>query len=71
MDAGYIDEKGFLYVMARADDVINVAGHRISTSALEEIVLEHPDLCDAAVVGVHHKRKGQVPLCLYVIKKGA
>lgn len=68
MDAGYIDEYGYIYVTARDDDVINVAGHRISTSALEDVVLSHSDVADAAVVGVPEFTKGEVPLCLFVIK---
>jgi len=70
MDAGYIDEAGRVFVMARDDDVINVAGHRISTSALEEALLEHEDVTDAAVVGVPDSLKGQIPLALYVTKPG-
>ncbi|XP_058806481.1 acyl-CoA synthetase short-chain family member 3, mitochondrial isoform X2 [Phymastichus coffea] len=66
MDAGYIDEHGYVYVTARDDDVINVAGHRLSTSALEDVVLGHPDVVDAAVVGVPEPTKGEIPLCLYV-----
>lgn len=69
MDAGYRDECGYIYVTARDDDVINVAGHRISTSALEDIALKHPDVTDAAVVGVPEPTKGEIPLCLYVLKK--
>ncbi|EFA12019.1 Acetyl-coenzyme A synthetase-like Protein [Tribolium castaneum] len=71
MDAGYKDEYGYIYVTARDDDVINVAGHRISTSALEDVVLAHPDIADATVVGVPEHTKGEVPLCLYVIKRNA
>ncbi|XP_012277149.1 acyl-CoA synthetase short-chain family member 3, mitochondrial [Orussus abietinus] len=70
MDAGYIDEFGYVYVTARDDDVINVAGHRLSTSALEDVVLGHPDIVDAAVVGVPEYTKGEIPLCLYVLKEG-
>lgn len=70
MDAGYKDEYGYVYVTARDDDVINVAGHRISTSALEDVALKHPDIADAAVVGVPEHTKGEVPLCLYIKKKG-
>ncbi|XP_043485639.1 acyl-CoA synthetase short-chain family member 3, mitochondrial [Polistes fuscatus] len=66
MDAGYIDEYGYVYVTSRDDDIINVAGHRLSTSALEDIILAHPDVADAAVVGVPDLTKGEVPLCLYV-----
>ncbi|KAK2585890.1 hypothetical protein KPH14_010478 [Odynerus spinipes] len=66
MDAGYVDECGYVYVMTRDDDIINVAGHRLSTAALEDIVLAHPDIVDAAVIGVPDRTKGEVPLCLYV-----
>lgn len=71
MDAGYIDEFGYVYVTARDDDVINVAGHRLSTAALEDVCLSHPDIADAAVIGVPESTKGEVPLCLYVPKKNA
>lgn len=70
MDVGYKDEFGYVYVMARDDDVINVAGHRLSTSALEDVVLAHPDIVDAAVVGVPDPTKGEIPLCLYIMKEG-
>uniref|UniRef100_A0A1B0FND6 Acyl-CoA synthetase short-chain family member 3, mitochondrial n=1 Tax=Glossina morsitans morsitans TaxID=37546 RepID=A0A1B0FND6_GLOMM len=66
MDAGYKDENGYIYVTARDDDIINVAGHRISTSSLEDAVLRHSDVMDAAVFGVPEPTKGQVPLCLFV-----
>lgn len=68
MDAGYKDEFGYVYVTARDDDVINVSGHRLSTAALEDVVLSHPDLADATVVGVPECTKGEIPLCLYVVK---
>lgn len=68
MDAGYKDENGYVYITARDDDIINVAGHRISTMALEDAVLRHPDVADAAVFGVPEPTKGEVPLCLYIIK---
>ncbi|CAH1121685.1 unnamed protein product [Ceutorhynchus assimilis] len=71
MDAGYIDENGLVYVTARADDVINVAGHRLSTLAIEDIILSHPDICNACVVSVPDKIKNEVPLCLFVAKKDA
>ncbi|XP_014469725.1 PREDICTED: acyl-CoA synthetase short-chain family member 3, mitochondrial isoform X2 [Dinoponera quadriceps] len=71
MDAGYIDELGHVYVTARDDDIINVAGHRISTAALEDIILAHADVVDAAVVGVPDHTKGEVPLCLYVKRHDA
>ena len=67
MDAGVRDpSSGDIMVMSREDDVINVAGHRLSTSAIEEIVLNHPDVVDAAVVGVPDAVKGQLPLILYI-----
>lgn len=69
MDAGFVDEKGFVFVTARDDDVINVAGHRISTASLEDTVMRHPDVADAAVFGVPESTKGEVPLCLYVTTK--
>lgn len=70
MDAGYKDENGYIFVTARDDDVINVAGHRISTSSLEDAVLRHNDIADAAVFGVPEHTKGEIPVCLYVIKNG-
>ncbi len=66
-DAGMIDEDGYLYIMARTDDVINVAGHRLSTGAMEEVLAGHPDVAECAVIGVSDQLKGQVPvgfLCL-------
>lgn len=69
MDAGFLDENGFVFVTARDDDVINVAGHRISTASLEDTVMRHPDVADAAVFGVPESTKGEVPLCLYVTTK--
>ena len=66
-DAGTIDEEGYLYIMARTDDVINVAGHRLSTGAMEEVLAGHPDVAECAVVGVTDQLKGQLPvgfLCL-------
>lgn len=69
MDAGVKDENGYIKVLAREDDVINVAGHRLSTSALEEAVMRHPDVADSAVVGVMDKLRGQVPLAL-VVRRG-
>lgn len=71
MDAGYIDEFGHVYVTARDDDIINVAGHRISTAALEDIIFTHPDVVDVAVVGVPDHTKGEVPLCLYIKRNGS
>lgn len=68
MDAGYKDENGYIFVTARDDDVINVAGHRISTNSLEDAVLRHPDVSDVAVFGVPEPTKGEVPCCLYITK---
>ncbi|XP_062414398.1 LOW QUALITY PROTEIN: acyl-CoA synthetase short-chain family member 3, mitochondrial [Pungitius pungitius] len=70
MDAGFVDEEGFLYIMSRSDDVINVAGHRLSAGALEESVLQHPAIGDCAVVGLEDALKGVVPLALCVLKNG-
>ncbi|XP_063074247.1 acyl-CoA synthetase short-chain family member 3, mitochondrial-like, partial [Engraulis encrasicolus] len=68
MDAGFVDEEGFLYIMSRSDDVINVAGHRLSSGALEEAVLLHAGVADCAVVGVEDSLKGHVPLALCVLR---
>ncbi|XP_074395767.1 acyl-CoA synthetase short-chain family member 3, mitochondrial isoform X2 [Zonotrichia albicollis] len=70
MDAGYMDETGYLYVLSRADDVINVAGHRISAGAIEECILFHPAVADCAVVGQEDPLKGHVPFALCVLKQG-
>uniref|UniRef100_A0A667ZXZ9 Acyl-CoA synthetase short-chain family member 3, mitochondrial n=1 Tax=Myripristis murdjan TaxID=586833 RepID=A0A667ZXZ9_9TELE len=70
MDAGFVDDEGFLYIMSRSDDVINVAGHRLSAGALEESVLQHPGVVDCAVVGLEDALKGHVPLALCVLKNG-
>ncbi|XP_007440498.1 acyl-CoA synthetase short-chain family member 3, mitochondrial [Python bivittatus] len=70
MDAGYMDEEGYLYVMSRVDDVINVAGHRISAGAIEEAVLSHMAVADCAVVGQEDSLKGHVPLALCVLRNG-
>ncbi|MGI9309511.1 MAG: propionyl-CoA synthetase [Gammaproteobacteria bacterium] len=67
-DAGYKDEDGYLYVMSRTDDVINVAGHRLSTGALEEVLAHHPDVAECAVTGIKDKLKGQVPLGFLCLK---
>lgn len=69
-DAGYIDDNGYVYVMARTDDVINVAGHRLSTGALEEVLAAHPDVAECAVIGVADALKGQLPLGLVVLNSG-
>ncbi len=69
-DAGMIDADGYVYVMARTDDIINVAGHRLSTGALEEVLAGHRDVAECAVVGVADELKGQVPLGLVVLRAG-
>jgi propionyl-CoA synthetase len=69
-DAGMIDEDGYVYVMARTDDIINVAGHRLSTGAMEEVLASHPDVAECAVIGVGDSIKGQVPLGFLVLKAG-
>jgi len=69
-DAGYIDEDGYLWIMSRTDDIINVAGHRLSTGALEEVLAGHADVAECAVIGVADQLKGEVPLGLVVLKKG-
>lgn len=68
MDAGYIDKEGLIYVTARDDDVINVAGHRLSTLAIENIILSHPDVGDACVVSVPDDIKNEIPFCFFVMK---
>jgi propionyl-CoA synthetase len=69
-DAGMIDADGYVYVMARTDDIINVAGHRLSTGAIEEVLAAHPDVAECAVVGVADALKGQVPIGLVVLRAG-
>ncbi|KGJ18269.1 propionyl-CoA synthetase [Paracoccus sanguinis] len=69
-DAGMLDEDGYLYIMARTDDVINVAGHRLSTGAMEEVLSSHPAVAECAVIGVADSLKGQMPLGFLVLKKG-
>jgi propionyl-CoA synthetase len=69
-DAGMIDEDGYLYIMARTDDVINVAGHRLSTGAMEEVLASHPDVAECAVIGAGDALKGQVPVGFLCLTKG-
>ena len=69
-DAGFIDEDGYIYIMSRTDDIINVAGHRLSTGGMEEVLSAHPDVAECAVVGVADQLKGQVPLGFVVLKSG-
>ena len=69
-DAGIIDEDGYVFIMARTDDIINVAGHRLSTGAMEEVIASHPDIAECAVVGKADALKGQMPLGFYVTNDG-
>jgi len=69
-DAGMIDEDGYIYVMSRTDDIINVAGHRLSTGAMEEVLAGHPDVAECAVLGVEDALKGQMPVGLLVLNAG-
>jgi len=69
-DAGYIDEDGYVFVMSRTDDVINVAGHRLSTGAIEEVLASHPDVAECAVLGVNDALKGELPLGCLVLNSG-
>jgi propionyl-CoA synthetase len=69
-DAGYMDEDGYLYIMSRTDDIINVAGHRLSTGAMEEILASHPNVAECAVLGIADDLKGQIPLGFIVLKSG-
>src|SRR5438552_16567709 len=69
-DAGYKDSDGYVYIMSRVDDIINVAGHRLSTGAMEEVLAGHPDVAECAVVGVADELKGEVPLGFVVTKAG-
>ncbi|MDY6858623.1 MAG: AMP-binding protein, partial [Pseudomonadota bacterium] len=70
-DAGYLDDDGYLYIMARTDDVINVAGHRLSTGAMEEVLAAHPDVAECAVIGVADALKGQLPLGFLCLNAGS
>ncbi|MEJ2641544.1 MAG: propionyl-CoA synthetase [Desulfosarcinaceae bacterium] len=69
-DAGFIDEEGYAFVMTRTDDIINVAGHRLSTGAMEEVLADHPDVAECAVLGVDDQLKGQVPVGFLVLNAG-
>jgi propionyl-CoA synthetase len=69
-DGGRVDEDGYMFIMGRVDDVINVAGHRLSTGRMEDVLAQHPDVAECAVVGIADELKGQVPLGLVVIKAG-
>tara|TARA_Y100001970_G_scaffold3191_1_gene3718 strand:+ start:905 stop:2776 length:1872 start_codon:yes stop_codon:yes gene_type:complete len=70
-DAGYIDEEGYIWVMSRTDDIINCAGHRLSTGAMEEVLSKHENIAECAVVGIYDELKGQVPMGFIVINTGA
>ena len=69
-DAGHIDEDGYVLIMSRTDDIINVAGHRLSTGSIEEVLAEHKDVAECAVIGIADKLKGQVPIGLVSLKTG-
>ncbi len=69
-DEGYMDEDGYVFIMGRVDDVINVAGHRLSTGAMEEVIAQHPDVAECAVFGAEDSFKGQLPVGLVVLKAG-
>ncbi len=69
-DAGHIDEDGYIWIMSRTDDIINVAGHRLSTGAIEEVLSEHQSVAECAVLGIADKLKGQLPIGLVVLKTG-
>jgi propionyl-CoA synthetase len=69
-DAGFMDEDGYLYIMARTDDIINVAGHRLSTGGMEEVLAGHPSVAETAVIGIADQLKGQVPVGFVVLKSG-
>src|ERR671911_952010 len=69
-DSGYLDEDGYVYVMGRTDDIINVAGHRLSTGGMEEVLASHPAVAECAVIGVKDELKGEVPCGFVVLKSG-
>ncbi|MCB1423279.1 MAG: AMP-binding protein, partial [Nitratireductor sp.] len=69
-DAGIIDEDGYLFIMARTDDIINVAGHRLSTGGMEEVIAAHKDVAECAVIGVADKLKGQMPVGFCILNAG-
>src|SRR4029453_4488383 len=69
-DAGYKDEDGYIYVMSRTDDIINVSGHRLSTRGMEEVLASHADVAECAVLGIKDDLKGEVPCGFIVLKAG-
>lgn len=70
-DGGHVDDDGCLYVMGPTDDVINVAGHRLSTGSMEEVLATHPDVAECAVIGIPDELRGEVPMGFVVLKAGA
>ena len=69
-DGGYIDEDGYVFITGRIDDIINVAGHRLSTAKMEEVVASHPAVAECAVIGIEDQMKGQIPVGFVVLKSG-
>ncbi|WP_353570810.1 propionyl-CoA synthetase [Candidatus Albibeggiatoa sp. nov. BB20] len=69
-DAGYVDDNGYIWIMSRVDDIINVAGHRLSTGGMEEVLASHPDVAECAVIGTQDTLKGEIPLGMVVLKSG-
>ena len=69
-DAGHIDDDGYVWIMSRTDDIINVAGHRLSTGAIEEVLSEHQSVAECAVIGIKDQLKGQIPVGLIALKAG-
>ena len=69
-DAGHIDEDGYIWIMSRTDDIINVAGHRLSTGAIEEVLSENQSVAECAVIGIKDQLKGQIPIGLVALKAG-
>ena len=69
-DAGFVDSDGYLFIMARTDGIINVAGHRLSTGAMEEVIAGHKDVAECAVIGIADKLKGQMPVGFMIVNKG-
>jgi len=69
-DAGFVDEDGYLFIMGRTDDIINVAGHRLSTGGMEEVLASHPDVAECAVIGIKDALKGEQPCGFIVLKAG-
>ncbi|NQY18980.1 AMP-binding enzyme, partial [Alteromonas sp.] len=69
-DNGYVDDDGYVFIMGRTDDVINVAGHRLSTGEMEEVLAAHPAVAECSVIGVHDALKGQLPIGMLLLKDG-